>query len=583
MRLIAVSKWSIACPTLVAALATGLGSAPVWALTLGHIRAESSIGQPLVAQLEITNLTPEQAASLEVQLADPDRLAAANITPHPALKGLRAQLITSTAPGSARIRLETSQPIDESFVDMALQFRWAGGQITRTYTLLLDPPSSTGLAITHTAPPLDRVKTPPSPPLSTPQLAPSAPPRITVEAGDTAQRIAQRFLQPGMTLDQVLLGLLSANPHAFIGNNVNLLKAGATLVAPTLEDIQSTPALQARQEVRAQTRDFIAYRQQLAQAAPQQASEPSAQQISGRVEDRMAIMTPPSVTQDRLELSKGQQPPSASAEATALNRQAQETQQRATELQRNLEDLEALSKQASNTASGATEATNTPGTVELAAGIPEGLTDAPSQSPADKARAAIEQLIHHPASGPAGLALIALLAVLGVFRVRRLRHAQRFKAMATRAAALASTASPVSPSSLATAIPPDTATDPLSEADVYWAYGMEAQAEALLLQALEQDPDSIRARMRLLDLYKTRGAVAAFNAMAQAVYDISLGQTREWEDVATMGRALDPSNPLYHPRVITSDHSALDLPADIKHLSLDLGSPDDSSGPRSST
>lgn len=601
MRISTLLTWRLAYPALVAALATGWVSSPAWALTLGRISAESSIGQPLVAQLDVAQITAEQAATLEVSLAEPERFAAANMRLNPALNGLRATLVASDTPGRAKIRIETTEPIAEPFLDIALQFRWAGGQLLRTYTLLLDPPNlQTSPQINPVAPdvgapgpapqPAPEVQ-PASAPVEAPVLAepaaaapvitaaPREPARVTVRTGDTAARIAQNHMQPGLTMDQLLLALVRNNPNAFINGNVNRVKAGANLVIPTAEEAQAQSATAARLEIRAQTREFIAYRQRLAQAAPSTPTDQPAQRIEGRVEEKVEIVTPPAAAQDRLELSKGlDDTQSQSSEQIAQARQQEDAQQRVTELEKNLEDLQALADAAKEN-----EGTQSPAfdpslplvddkeeLLTLPNALSEPAVQEKEKTPADQAREAVERVIEHPSTTPVGLALIALLAALGVMRARRLRQSQSFKKTAERAASHAAAAPVSAPTPAPKPVPAEDPVDPLSEAEVYLAYGMDDQAESMLQHALAQDPDSLLARMRLLDIYKMRGDVLAFNTLAQEVYEMTLGQTAEWEATASMGREIDPSNPLYHPMVAPEAHSALDLPDEVKGLSLDL-------------
>lgn len=608
MRIPTVFTWRFAYPALVAVLAAGWVGSPAWALTLGRISVDSSIGQPLVAQLEVAQITVEQAASLEVSLAEPERFAAANMRLNPVLNGLRATLVASDTPGQARIQLETTEPITEPFVDIALQFRWAGGQLVRTYTLLLDPPNLQPTPqITPLAPDLSApvVAAPAAPLAPEVQLAPvptetparpeptptatapiaeaTEPARVTVRSGDTAARILQNHLQPGLSMDQLLLALLRNNPNAFINGNVNLVKAGANLVIPTAQEAQAQSTTQARLEIRAQTREFIAYRQRLAQVAPATSTDQPSQRIEGRVQEPIEVVTPPAPAQDRLELSKGQDAQSESSEQVAQARQQEDAQQRIDELEKNLQDLQALAKTA-NEANGAQPPAFDPSLPlvddkEELLTLPNALTQPaasePEKTPADQARDAIELVIQHPATTPVALGLIALLATLGVMRARRIRQSQSFKKTAERAAAHRTAAPAPQPTASPSPLPTEDPVDPMSEAEVYLAYGMDEQAESMLQHALAQDPGSLLARLRLLDIYKMRGDAMPFNAMAQEVYEMTLGQTAEWEAAASMGRELDPSNPLYHPRVAPDTHSALDLPDEVKGLSLDLDPPND--------
>lgn len=608
MRIPTVFTWRLAYPALVAVLAAGWVGSPAWALTLGRISANSSIGQPLVAQLDVAQITAEQAASLEVSLAEPERFAAANMRLNPVLNGLRATLVTSDTPGSARIQLETTEPITEPFLDIALQFRWAGGQLLRTYTLLLDPPNlqptpepaplapdvgapAAAAPAAPLAPDAQLAPAPtetstraePTPPAPAPITQAAEPARVMVRSGDTATRILQNHLQPGLSMDQLLLALLRNNPNAFINGNVNLVKAGANLVIPTAQEAQAQSPAQARLEIRAQTREFVAYRQRLAQAAPATSTDQPSQRIEGRVQEQVEVVTPPSPAQDRLELSKGQDPQNESSEQIAQSRQENDAKQRVDELEKNLEDLQALAAAAQD-ANGAQAPAFDPSLPlvddkEELLTLPNALTQPvnpePEKTPADQARDAVELVIQHPATTPAALGLIALLATLGVMRARRIRQSQSFKKTAERAAAHHTAAAVAQPSAAPAPVPTEDPVDPLSEAEVYLAYGMDEQAEAMLQHALSQDPDSTLVRLRLLDIYKMRGDVMPFNAMAQEMYEMTHGQTADWETAASMGRELDPSNPLYHPRVAPDAHSSLDLPDEVKGLSLDLDPPND--------
>jgi pilus assembly protein FimV len=383
-----------------------------------------------------------------------------------------------------------------------------------------------------------------------------------------------------VTMDQLLLALLRNNPSAFINGNVNLVRAGANVVIPTAEQAQAQSATQARLEVRAQTREFIAYRQRLAQAAPTTTTEQPAQRIQGRIEEQVEVVTPLTDQQDRLELSKGQDAQAQASEDIAQARQGEDTQQRLSELERNLEALEALAEDAKAIGDAVSPAFDPALPLvddqEELLTLPNALTEAdleePEKTAADQAKAVVERVIEHPATAPAALALMALLAALGVVRARRLRQSPSLKPAATNSPPKPSTAAPMAPSAPAAPAAQATA-DPLSEAEVYLAYGMDDQAEAMLQHALTQDPDSLLPRLRLLEIYKMRGDVLAFNTMAQEVYEMTLGQSADWETAASMGRELDPSNPLYHPMASTEAKSELNLPEDVKGLSLDLDPP----------
>ncbi|HKQ29780.1 MAG TPA: FimV/HubP family polar landmark protein, partial [Burkholderiales bacterium] len=88
-----------------------------------------------------------------------------------------------------------------------------------------------------------------------------------VKWGDTAWRIAEQVRTDGQTIEQVVLALYRANPQAFFGNNVNNLKSGQILKVPEGTQIESTTAVQARTEFRAQYDAWQEYKIKLAGAS----------------------------------------------------------------------------------------------------------------------------------------------------------------------------------------------------------------------------------------------------------------------------------------------------------------------------
>ncbi|MDE2586382.1 MAG: pilus assembly protein, partial [Betaproteobacteria bacterium] len=87
--------------------------------------------------------------------------------------------------------------------------------------------------------------------------------------------------------------------------------------------------------------------------------------------------------------------------------------------------------------------------------------------------------------------------------------------------------------------------DPVAEADVYMAYGRDAQAEEILLEAMQKDPKRFAIHAKLLEIYANRKNVKQFEILASELYAQTGGVGTEWEKVAAMGSKLDPSNPLY--------------------------------------
>ena len=86
---------------------------------------------------------------------------------------------------------------------------------------------------------------------SAPPKAPAAvPAQVEVVRGDTLFRIAGKARHPGVTLNQMVLGLYRANPEAFFDGNINQLIVGRVLKVPPLEAVTAVDAAQASQQLK---------------------------------------------------------------------------------------------------------------------------------------------------------------------------------------------------------------------------------------------------------------------------------------------------------------------------------------------
>ena len=93
----------------------------------------------------------------------------------------------------------------------------------------------------------------------------------------------------------------------------------------------------------------------------------------------------------------------------------------------------------------------------------------------------------------------------------------------------------------------DEGVDPVAEADVYMAYGRDAQAEEILLDALKADSSRPAIYLKLLEVYASRqpANTTQFEAVAADFYSRTHGEGSDWKKAAEMGRRIDADNPLY--------------------------------------
>jgi pilus assembly protein FimV len=165
---------------------------------------------------------------------------------------------------------------------------------------------------------------------------------ITVRAGDTASQLVFRKMPAGVSLNQMLLAMLRANPEAFIEGNVNLLREGAQVHLPSAQSAEQISPEEARQTVIAHHADFVAYAQRLAQS-PLKATDTASREMTGKV----TTEAPPTVTvqteQDKLTLSKGEVTADSADARLALEREIQDKTDQLAALKKNLETLKSLS------------------------------------------------------------------------------------------------------------------------------------------------------------------------------------------------------------------------------------------------
>ncbi|MEJ2346834.1 MAG: FimV/HubP family polar landmark protein [Gammaproteobacteria bacterium] len=88
--------------------------------------------------------------------------------------------------------------------------------------------------------------------------------------------------------------------------------------------------------------------------------------------------------------------------------------------------------------------------------------------------------------------------------------------------------------------------DPLTEADVFLAYGRFQAAESMIREAIETDPERMDLKLKLLEVYHAARNADAFEREAQALH----GQVEDhggpvWAKVVEMGSDLCPDSPLF--------------------------------------
>jgi pilus assembly protein FimV len=614
-------RWQKTAMAAAAAALFGIWGSNAAALSLGRITVQSALGEPLRAEIDVPDINAEEASSLKTVAASPDAFRAAGLEYNPAMTGLQATL-QRRPNGRAFIRLSSERAINDPFVDMILEASWATGRIVRDYTMLFDPPGQRQSAVATPSPaqvpapaaasraaaPSPMAAPPPAVTATRPaepaRSAVSTPPRpavaqaprpetgqVTVKYGDTASKIAIATKPASVSLDQMLVALLRANPAAFIGDNVNRVKAGAIINVPTEEQAGATPAGEATQIIVAQSKDFNDYRRKLASSAPSTEIAAADRKASGSVQATVEDKKPVTSAPDKLTLSKGAVRGQPAEEQLAQERSAKEAASRAAEIAKNISDLGKLGA-ASSAVAAATAASATvpaaPGPAITAPTAPLAASSAPSQAASAAASAPVtaaaetasapapaaaplpppelglvDGLIENPLVPAGAVGLIALLTGFGLYRVRQRKNAAQVdsaflesrlqpdsffgasggQSVDTSDSAVTGSSMVYSPSQLDAVDD----VDPVAEADVYLAYGRDLQAEEILKDALRTNPGRVAIHQKLLEIFAKRRDTKGFEEIATKAFMVTSGTGADWERICELGLGIDPVNALYQP------------------------------------
>jgi len=638
-------RWQKTAIAASVAAMLGLWGTSALALSLGRITVQSALGEPLRAEVDVPDINSEEASSLRTTVASPDAFRAAGMEYNAAMPSVQISL-QRRPDGRAFLRLSSDRPVNEPFVDLILEANWATGRISRDYTMLFDPvsmrqpaavaptPAQTSVAspVQTPAPAVaatPRAATPavvskapapatpakaekPPAPIKTEKAPPSTPTdgskSVKVKPGDTASKIAASTKPASVSLDQMLVALLRANPEAFVDGNMNRIKAGAVVNVPGSEQIQSTPPQEASQVVQAQSKDFNDFRRKLATNAPAAQVGAADRQASGSVQAKVEDKKPAASVPDKLTLSKGSIQTKANEAQLAKERAEKEAAERAAELSKNIKELSKLgaassaiapATPAAGTASPAIAAASTsapavvvqapvavvtppaapasdpaaPVAAAPAASSPATAVVEPPPAPAVKVPVVvpapvaepglIDQLLENPLVPAGAGGLIALLAGFAFWRAR-----QRKNVSQVDSAYLESRLQPDSFFGASGGQRVDTKdggltgssmvyspsqleaaddVDPVAEADVYLAYGRDLQAEEILKEALRTNSGRIAIHQKLLEIYAKRQDVKGFETIANQAHKLTEGEGPAWERICELGLSIDPNNEMYQP------------------------------------
>ncbi|WP_432694914.1 FimV/HubP family polar landmark protein [Marinobacterium sp. YM272] len=262
------------------AVAGALSATQANALGLGTIQVNSALNEPLNAEIKLLQVRDLSPLQIQPRMADIDEFSLAGISKSRFLSDVKfdVQVLPN---GTGVIRLNSSTPIKEPFLNFLVEVNWPSGRLVREYTLLLDPPlfdptpapgsqtltpaQSSAPITTQSSQPVSRVSSSSSAATGSASTAgtgtssniqtrvnPNT--EVYVDVRDTLWELAlEHRPNRSVTPEQMMLALQRKNPQSFPSNNINFLKAGTVMRLPSLDEIKALSAAEARQEASRQT------------------------------------------------------------------------------------------------------------------------------------------------------------------------------------------------------------------------------------------------------------------------------------------------------------------------------------------
>ena len=259
------------------------------ALQLGKIVVTSSQGQPLNAEIEMMLTPGEDLSKLKTSLASKENYESQGIERLAIHNNISVEL-QKNEKGLTVLKLKSSQPVPDPFLDLLIQVDSAKGRNYREYTVLLDPPETpiiqqekiVAVDKTDPLPTNDRkeqkestdknkitfekeiknnLKT-----LEKNKPAEQSSKSITVKPADTIYKIARENKIPGITTEQMVVGIFNLNELAFTNKNINGLEVGQKIALPSKDDFMDLTHAKAMAEIKIQSSQWNKYSTKTAEA-----------------------------------------------------------------------------------------------------------------------------------------------------------------------------------------------------------------------------------------------------------------------------------------------------------------------------
>ena len=532
---------------LMVGLALLIYSACGFAVGLGDLESASSLNEPFDARVDIINLGDLDPDLVKVRLASAEDFERVGTSRELFLLDLRFNVDVSN-PQQPVVKITSSKPVREPYLDFLVELKWPAGRILRGYTVFLDLPVFAG----KVSPQITPTTQAPASRSSEPVSGSSAPLPVEaaadggegarsyrVRSGDTLWTIAQRSRSQGSSVQQAMTAIYDQNRSAFIKDDMNRLRKGALLALPDVHAITAVDEQYARTQV-ARSAENLQARADVPELVPSDVNDTPAETTGSDGGGVLRLLAPDTVsgTEAGAESASDSTEGEGGGDREALENELaiaeekllqaeQENQALAEQLAEQQEEIARMSRLLELEGS------------ELAA-IQQGI-EPEVVDQGDEESIAGEQVekqtglfddIRDKLTLIAGGLLILILGVL--FLLSRGRKNQDSETLMAEVEADLDRNKEQAPSSIVAATAPMAEeafeqesdaqatvevaqpevglgeVDPIGEADIYLSFGDYAQAEAVVQRGLENNADDSRVHLKLLDILAAQGDVDRF-------------------------------------------------------------------------
>lgn len=330
-----------------------------FAVGLGSVNMTSALGEPLNASIELLSMTPAELSSLQAKIDSEAAYVEQGLTRLAVHDEIKLRIIKDA--GNNILKLTSNSVIADPVLDLLVVVGWSNGRVSRQYTVLLDPPSYNPAATQTQAPATNQfdnasIKKTNTDSANQSQSAASPAQEHLTKSGDTLYKVARRMQPAGVDLNKVLVALFEANRDAFDGKNMNRLKVGKILQAPSEDALNTMTDKHANSEIKLQTADWNKYRNKLAEAIAQkaaQASDEDMQSSSGKInsaaEDKSAstdefkdVVKLSTVNTNEMNADTQAKLTALQEEVSAREKGLKEAENRTAALEKQIEDMQKL-------------------------------------------------------------------------------------------------------------------------------------------------------------------------------------------------------------------------------------------------